>query len=271
MSSALAICHGRFGRASLYRIDRPFVTHAHREGHLIFHVGGTPATLLVDGRPLAAAPGEAVAIDPWQPHAHQPLAPGAAGLFLVLYIRPDWFLEASRRANVALRFGCNRIGLAGALAASVGRVAQLLTEPCPAGRLLAELSALVQACFEESWQRGAAPRPERVWIDFRVRKALKLIEGRLGGEVPFDRVAREAGLSRPHFYKMFKSQLGITPNLFLNMLRVEGALERLVGSDRSVTEIGHELGFACQSSFTRFFAANVGLPPSEYRYRARLL
>ena len=43
MSRALAVFHGRFGRATVYQLNRPFNMHAHREGHLIFHVGGTPA------------------------------------------------------------------------------------------------------------------------------------------------------------------------------------------------------------------------------------
>jgi len=40
MSRAIAICHGGFGRATIYQIDRPFDVHTHREGHLVFHVGG---------------------------------------------------------------------------------------------------------------------------------------------------------------------------------------------------------------------------------------
>ena len=43
MSRALAVFHGRFGRATVYQLNRPFNVHAHREGHLIFHVGGAPA------------------------------------------------------------------------------------------------------------------------------------------------------------------------------------------------------------------------------------
>jgi len=45
MSRALAVFHGRFGRATVYQLNRPFNVHAHREGHLIFHVGGTPAQI----------------------------------------------------------------------------------------------------------------------------------------------------------------------------------------------------------------------------------
>ena len=40
MSRALSVYHGRFGRATLYELNRPMTTHAHREGHLTFYVGG---------------------------------------------------------------------------------------------------------------------------------------------------------------------------------------------------------------------------------------
>ena len=40
MSRALSVYHGHFGRATLYELNRPMTTHAHREGHLIFYVGG---------------------------------------------------------------------------------------------------------------------------------------------------------------------------------------------------------------------------------------
>jgi len=274
VSSALAICHGPFGRACLYRIDRPFVTHAHREGASRVPRGWRPGH---PPRRRPTLPGRARygggdrSLAAARPSADR--APGAEGTFLVLYVRPAWFLEASRRANVALRFGRNGIELAPPLLDRVVRAAGLLLEPCPAGQLASELSALVQECFDHSWgcRAGALPRAERVLLDFRIRKALKLIGARLDGELPFDRVARYAGLSRPHFYKMFKTQLGVTPAVYLNTLRVECALEQLVGTRRSVTEIGQELGFTCQSSFTRFFAAHVGLVPTDYRRRARLL
>ena len=83
-----------------------------------------------------------------------------------------------------------------------------------------------------------------------------------------DDLAREVGLSRPHFFKLFRQQMGLTPNIFLNTLRSEQAIDALITTNKSVTEIGLDLGFASQASFTRFFASNVGIPPSDYRRAA---
>ena len=48
MSRAFSVYHGPFGRATLYELNRPMTTHAHREGHLTFYVGGGDACVTVE-------------------------------------------------------------------------------------------------------------------------------------------------------------------------------------------------------------------------------
>ena len=52
---------------------------------------------------------------------------------------------------------------------------------------------------------------------------------------------------------------------------MERALESLVPSETTAAEIGFDLGFSSQSGFTKFFAANVGMAPSDYRRAAPVL
>ena len=87
-------------------------------------------------------------------------------------------------------------------------------------------------------------------------------------EIALDDVARESGLSRPHFYSLFRKHTGLTPHLFVNTLRMEHAILGLSNSEKSVTEIGFEIGFGSQSGFTRFFAANTGMAPTAFRRAA---
>ena len=47
MSRALSACHGPFGRATIYELDRPLIRHAHREAHLLFFLGGAPGAITV--------------------------------------------------------------------------------------------------------------------------------------------------------------------------------------------------------------------------------
>jgi AraC-like DNA-binding protein len=101
---------------------------------------------------------------------------------------------------------------------------------------------------------GLPHPPRRAADPRRRRRALRL-----------DDVAREVGLSRPHFYKLFRAQIGLTPTLYLNALRMEHAIERLAGSQEAVSDIGFDLGFSSQASFSRFFISNGVVPPSTYR------
>ena len=268
MSRAIAVYHGGFGRAGLYQLNRPMTTHAHREGHLILHVSGWPGAVGVGDDACDCSPDVAVGVNPWQPHSFTPADHEEGAIFLVLYVKPSWF--ASRPGNLpGLRFGRADIALSRTIARLASDVAGLLAsgrETQLADGLLLELTS---ECFEASW-RGRQPRREvpagpDLINDHRVRKSIRILSERRCADLALDGVARESGLSRPHFYKLFREQTGLTPNLYLKTLLMERAIERVTESAQSVTEIGLDLGFPSQSGFTRFFAAHVGMAPTDYR------
>lgn len=270
MSTPIAVFHGAFGRVCLYAMDRAMVPHAHREGHLIFHVEGPPAEVVVDGRPWPLSVGQAVAISPWQAHFYRPVLPDRPVVALVLYIRPGWFVENARRATASLRFGRVGIEVTDHLARIVVETARAMLDPERDDPALPDrLCTLTQSCFDQSWQwteRGSlftgAAMARR---DFRIRKALTLIQESLGDFPGLDGIARAVGLSRPHFFKLFHEQAGVTPNIYLNSLRMEQAIAQLASTGQPVTDIGFDLGFSSQASFSRFFISNGVVAPSAYR------
>jgi AraC-like DNA-binding protein len=274
MSNAVAVYHGHFGRATLYNLDHDLATHAHREGHLTFYVQGLPSSMTVHDEQFALDQAMAVAVNPWEPHAFHAGDPEHGTLFLVLYIKPIWFLETARNAQSWLRFGRSQIEMTSQIQRSMGVIVSLLLEGEESTLFDGYLYELTRECFDQSWQwtPSGAPRVDCAspFTDFRVRKSMKLMSEKLGEEFELDEVAREAGLSRPHFYKLFRKQTGLTPNLFLNTLRMERAIDCLTSTEKSVTSIGFDLGFSSQASFTRFFTSNVGIAPSDYRRVAHL-
>jgi len=246
------------------------VPHAHREGHLIFHARGPVASVVVDGKALPLTTRSAIAISPWQPHYFAPIDRQAPTLTLVLYIRPGWFVDASHTAFEILRFGRSTVEVSDHIARLVLETARLLADHggCD-GSFEDRLGALTQAAFDQTWQwTSAADRPAAHCSglrDYRVRRAISLLSERLGEPVDLAEISRNAGLSRPHFFKLFREQMGLPPTIFLNALRMERAIDRLAIGRETVSEIGLDLGFATPASFSRFFIANGVVPPSAYR------
>jgi transcriptional regulator GlxA family with amidase domain len=80
-------------------------------------------------------------------------------------------------------------------------------------------------------------------------------------------LARIAHVSEAHFIRTFRATFGETPHRYLQRRRVERAMFLLRESERTVTEICFDVGFASLGTFGRTFHAIVGEPPTGYRRR----
>ena len=244
MSRALSVYHGRFGRATLYELNRPMTTHAHREGHLIFHLGGAPATApgerhvlhgLTDalcgrGQPVGAAR---------RSIAERSRAP--AGSILVLYIDRSWFAaHGSDAAGCRACFGRSEIEMTPANRCADAR------NPCRCSKTTiprtistATLFELTDACFEQSWrlaggwQRYCGRHPPSSTSGFASRSLLMSEEARLARSNWTTSPATPA-CRAPHFYKLFRRQTGVTPNIYLNTLRMDERPCSVLGADQPV-------------------------------------
>jgi AraC-like DNA-binding protein len=248
-------------------------THAHREGHLTFLLSGPPAIITIEDVPHLVDQTAGVAINPWQPHSFQPCSGDQPSVFLVAYICESW-LDRDQEGRGSLRFGGNLLRVGTTIRSICASLAHTLVTNASYRIVNRYLNQLFDASFDESWRAGSrlnlAARPPQP-IDFRVRKSLRILDDCITEGVELDNVARDAGLSRPHFFKLFRENTGVTPALYANTMRIERALDRLMGSQASVTDIGFELGFSSQSHFTHFFSANVGIAPTQYRTIARVV
>src|SRR6059058_3544664 len=78
-------------------------------------------------------------------------------------------------------------------------------------------------------------------------------------------VAAVAFLSEAHFIRSFRVVFGETPHRYLQRRRVERSMFLLRETERSVTEICFDVGFASLGTFSRTFHAIVGRTPTAYR------
>ena len=84
-----------------------------------------------------------------------------------------------------------------------------------------------------------------------------------------DDLVRHVGFSRARMFDIFKAQTGLTPNDYLQRLRIEKAQERLRQTDLSVTEIALATGFSSGQYFSTVFARYKGVSPTDFRKGAK--
>ena len=78
-------------------------------------------------------------------------------------------------------------------------------------------------------------------------------------------VAAVAHVSPAHFSRSFRAVFGETPHRYLQRRRVERAMFLLRETERSITDVCFEVGFASLGTFSRTFHQIVGESPSAYR------
>lgn len=101
----------------------------------------------------------------------------------------------------------------------------------------------------------------------RIRRAQDYVEAHLGESLRLDDLAAAAGLSRYHFARVFREEVGVPPWTFVRHARARRA-KALLRAGRSPAEAAHEAGFADQSHLTRTLRALDGRTPAAFRRHA---
>ncbi len=103
----------------------------------------------------------------------------------------------------------------------------------------------------------------------RLRRVTDYIEAHLAEDVGLQDLAAVAGLSLHHFSDAFKTSTGMPPHRYQIDRRIRRAKELLLGTDRSITAIALEVGFASHSHFTDQFRKRTGTTPMRFRIDRR--
>lgn len=101
--------------------------------------------------------------------------------------------------------------------------------------------------------------------DRRLLVILELINQDIRRQLIIREMATIVNLSPGRLAHLFKSEVGVSPQRYVNKVRLEKARELLASGMLSVKEIAAEIGFPNVSTFCRSFRACYGTTPSEYR------
>lgn len=275
MSIAQRVFHGKFGRVALLNMDRPLVTHTHSECHVLVKVSGQDTYFNVNGRVVPLADRTAVLVNAWEPHFYAPQPEAGNTLILALYIEPAWLATAQQSLALSARpdffaHPCIDLSMQNRTLADI-----LIAEMHGYGLVPKEriefllFDFLIQLIedfsqWRQLWRQGAPTHGE--FRDARIRRGTAYMLEHLEDPDLIENAARASGLSRAHFFALFKKDTGMTPTLMVNDARMRRAFTWLE-HERSGTLglLSESLGFSEQGHFTRFFRQHIGASPSQYR------
>ncbi|WP_417742579.1 GlxA family transcriptional regulator [Salipiger sp.] len=121
----------------------------------------------------------------------------------------------------------------------------------------------------EEAMSGERPQPgqatARRAVDALVKRAVLRMQQNLEHPKTVEDLARELDVGRRTLERRFLADLGQTPLKVYLDLRLERALQRLRGSEASVTEVALACGFCDGPHLSRTLKAERGVTPAEYR------
>ena len=127
-----------------------------------------------------------------------------------------------------------------------------------------ELAILALELSSQSSRVANSPAAE-----WRVTKAVRMIESRQPAEHDLLSLAQQARLSRYHFLRIFRQLTGLTPHQYVVRSRLRHAATRLLTEPTRVLDIALDSGFGDVSNFNHAFRAEFGMNPRLFRARPR--
>ncbi|MCZ0733881.1 helix-turn-helix domain-containing protein [Phreatobacter sp. AB_2022a] len=271
MTGVIGVHQGLFGRVTLFQTNQPVHLHAHPHVHALIKVDGKDGAYEVDGTLCPITDDEMVLINPWVPHANWRDINDPPITILALYLEAGWLARGG--GFVARRpFNCRSATVDAHMRTLVAKIAATIADATmPAGeeKLEADILELLQRVLSASSAADLTPLRARA-VDHRIRKAASLMRAEPAKPQDLDSLAQSVGLSRSRFFAQFSAGMGMTPGVYNDTLRVEYAIEQLIGTNRPASDISLDLGFSTPGHFSRFFKNRIGFGPREYRRVANL-
>lgn len=95
-----------------------------------------------------------------------------------------------------------------------------------------------------------------------IKNSIEYIKDSLDANITLDELAENSSLSKYHFLRVFKKDIGLTPHHYILTQRIHKAKE-LVLNGSALSEVGLKVGFNDQSHFIRNFRKIYGYSPKE--------
>lgn len=122
------------------------------------------------------------------------------------------------------------------------------------------LDLLAAALMAECARKGAEPERHDP-----LRRVVEHIQTNYRRDIPPSELIRLSGLSRSHFFRLWKQGRAMAPAEYLHRVRMKKALELLLEPELRIKEVAAAVGYDDPYYFTYKFKKLIGMSPKAYR------
>ena len=102
----------------------------------------------------------------------------------------------------------------------------------------------------------------------QIEKAIKYIDENFKEHPSIDEIAKNVGMSKFHFIRVFKEYVGVTPKQFLHCVTLNYAKEHIKES-KSILDSSLDIGLSSTSRLHELFVNLIGVTPKEWKEKGK--
>ena len=99
----------------------------------------------------------------------------------------------------------------------------------------------------------------------QLKQTIEYINSNLSQSLGLTELATIVRVSPPHFCRLFKQSMGVSPHQYVLSCRIQEAKKLLDENKMTLGQIAQAVGFYDQSHFSRVFRKAVGVTPRQYQ------
>lgn len=103
----------------------------------------------------------------------------------------------------------------------------------------------------------------------KLNDIFSLINDNIYNKLSLDEICSKTHISKYHLCRIFKENMGVTITEYIKRKRISLACQLLRDTDWKITEIAEKCGFSDSSFFTKVFAREHSVTPTQYRTKYR--